>query len=172
MKKLFALLVILALCGAANAATVSLVDEGTTIAATGGVEYTLEITSTGPLFSLDLLISVSGDATITGAMGQDASDYGWDAGLDSDPIYGTGNVNIGASNFNNAPGPLVAYIKVTYGSGEVVVSIEDSVASIGGSVDGTTYGDIDVSTGTVTLLPEPMTIALLGLGGLFIRRRK
>lgn len=38
------------------------------------------------------------------------------------------------------------------------------------TIDGTWDGE--VSTSTMTIVPEPMTMALLGLGGLFIRRRK
>ena len=34
------------------------------------------------------------------------------------------------------------------------------------------FGIIEDATFTVTVVPEPMTIALLGLGGLFLRRRK
>ena len=33
-------------------------------------------------------------------------------------------------------------------------------------------GDLDGVLGTKTYVPEPMTMALLGLGGLFLRRRK
>ena len=36
----------------------------------------------------------------------------------------------------------------------------------------TMFGDLTVNGGTITVVPEPMTIALLGLGGLFLRRRK
>ncbi len=35
-----------------------------------------------------------------------------------------------------------------------------------------TQGGSTTPVGTLTLLPEPMTIVLLGLGGLFLRRRK
>jgi len=39
---------------------------------------------------------------------------------------------------------------------------------IGNSVAGTKYA----SSGSVTFIPEPMTMMLLGLGGLFLRRRR
>ena len=39
------------------------------------------------------------------------------------------------------------------------------------SVDGFTW-ELGPVLDTVTLVPEPMTLALLGLGGLFLRRRK
>ena len=44
--------------------------------------------------------------------------------------------------------------------------------SVGDSLDVEDVSDGYKSVGTITVLPEPMTIALLGLGGLFLRRRK
>ena len=46
--------------------------------------------------------------------------------------------------------------------GDVVISLTDDTGYLTGTID----------TITVHQIPEPMTIALLGLGGLFLRRRK
>jgi hypothetical protein len=59
-----------------------------------------------------------------------------------------------------APDGISAYFMVTLGSGEseTWLYLHDSET-----------GDVESA---VKVVPEPMTIALLGLGGLFLRRRK
>jgi len=41
-----------------------------------------------------------------------------------------------------------------------------------GFADGTFTGNAGIGSESITVIPEPISIALLGLGGLFIRRRK
>ena len=49
-------------------------------------------------------------------------------------------------------------------------SVDVTNLSVGDIVN--VYGPYPTLLGTMEVLPEPMTIALLGLGGLFLRRRK
>ncbi len=173
MKKIFAVLMVLCLCGAANATVVSLVDEGATIDAslTGGV-VKLEITSDSSLAVINLIIAMTGDGSISGAMNLgDCITYGWDPTLSMDPIFGAMNVEIGGGTMGAARVGPAAYVEITFaGPVDVIVSLAGD-GTKGGTFDGG-YSPVTYSTGFVTIVPEPMTIALLGLGGLFLLRRR
>ena len=84
-----------------------------------------------------------------------------------DLFSGTGyngfDITVGSTGLEDPAWPVVAgdWFTVEY-SGDVgdVMQIYD-------------YGvSATVAVGTLNIVPEPMTIALLGLGGLFLRRRK
>lgn len=172
MKKLFAVLMVLCLCGAANASMISLVDEGTVIDAslTAGV-VKLEIQSDAGLSGLNLIVAITGDGIISGAMNLgDCASYGWDASLSYDPIYSAGQVEITGGGMANVMGSA-GFVEITYaGPLDVVVSLLGD-GPHGGSW-GVDYTPATYSPGFVTIIPEPMTIALLGLGGLALLRRR
>ena len=172
MKKLFALLVILALCGAANAASIVLENAGGTIVADAGTTVTIYIVGEGSLVGMDACITITGSATLTAYV--DASSavaYGWDAAyaapaamLATDTFVELGQSAGGGSNINT-PG-YVGYVEVLFSGPEATVTMTPGSFWGGSSPVDPTEGFVNI------IIPEPMTIALLGLGGLFIRRRK
>ena len=172
MKKLFVVLTVLCLCGAVNASMVSLVDEGKVIDAslTGGI-VKLEITSDAGLAGMNLIVGITGDGTISGAMDlADCADYGWDPDYSGPAIYEAMQVEIIGGGLANISGPA-GYVEITYaGPFDVVVSLVGDGTR--GGTWGADYKKATYSPGVVTIIPEPMTIALLGLGGLFLLRRR
>jgi len=173
MKKLFTLLLVLCMTSLAGATTISFEDEGTTIIATPGGVVNLNIVTDCPLDFMYVIASVEGDASITGAIGlADASAYGWDPFLSFDPIITGDTAEIGMALFGSSnSGPVVGYVEVTYGSGTVVVSgIAPPPPGTWPAIYPPPYPVF--SNGVVTIIPEPATLALLGLGAMAILRHR
>lgn len=74
-----------------------------------------------------------------------------------------GGFKMAAGTFGNAIAPGKWFSMSTMGE------VGDVISLYSASADGTAPADL---LDTVTVVPEPMTMALLGLGGLFLRRRK
>jgi hypothetical protein len=170
---------VLVFCAAANATSIRLTDEGITITATPGQSITLTLTvSGGSLICLDAIFSITGNGTFTGGMSTtDCANYGWQQGVAPPwPIISAGSAEISGGNFSYGVSGIVGYATLTYNGGIVVVSVRDGGLDgiFCGTWDGFTYNPAQpgFSTGVVTIVPEPITLVLLGLGGLFIRRRR
>ena len=156
MKKLLVLLLVLGMTSAASAAIVSQPDSDS-----------LAVVVSGELAG-DLYLILSSDGALTGiTLGADAPDLSGYSGPTSDlagmglfPVGFVGEYWVMASSQN--PYPLTGTYLTAMG-GAVGDQVNLSWFDEAGGA-----GDL----GTIILVPEPMTVALLGLGGLMMLRRR
>ena len=184
MKKLLALVLILAMASAASAGTITVTADGTT---TGLLEV-----DPFTVVTIDLIISGYGvtppmDSFATLSIGSItgegmASDPALHAELTNLPLTGT-IVNDGVTLIANIGGGVPMGDMDGIPDGSSAYSFTLNVGDIGTYVIDLmgvevlgTFGPpalpTEVAALTVNVVPEPMTIALLGLGGLFLRRRR
>lgn len=158
MKKLLVLTLVLGLCGAASAA-ISLSPAGATVNV--GEPITISVVSDttnsygGWLDLTQNLGGTWGDLQILPAAGPDATkDFSFD------PWW-----SFEAKSFNPAaPIEIGTHFTVDYTAGDTEGTFTVGLYEF----DGTTL----IEEATITVVPEPMTLGLLGLGGLFLRRRR
>jgi len=161
MKKLLALILVLGLATTANAVLTGNVTGDDT---PGAGSMDLNVTGNG--YDTYVAIAIQGTGTIAGTIGASAPASSSllgplsDLGLES---LGTGEVWTMA----DMDSPYV------YSTG-IWLTIDYTGAVVGDVI--TAYdigpgGDQTDVLGQITITPEPMTLALLGLGGLFIRRK-
>jgi hypothetical protein len=180
IKKWLSVFMVLATASAASATIVEIlpIPEGEPGSAANPLmpsdEIVIPVFSDNGLISLYAILTVTeGPATIVGAIDTaDCADYGWDPTLSMHPSGVPGqSVEIGLGTVGTPPSGLVAYYLLHCdNTGLVTVTLTPSDAP---------GMDIDLIeptiTGTITIhqVPEPMTLGLLGLGGLaMLRRRK
>ena len=196
-KKLLVLMLVLGLVSAASATVITYQPShnGSTAdyeAVAGEVVY-IDIDATGAdhLMSTGaLLVTITGDATITDL-----------SSLTYAPSQGTWDVTMGLitnaelDDPQNArlraatlmiqdmfwlllPNSPVGNIGITYGgTGTATVTVvpnneANTWGNTGYANGGQAGQDLDAAGGVFNIIPEPMTIALLGFGGLFLLRRR
>ena len=163
MKKVLVLALVLGLASAASA-DLTLVDVPTDPISIGDtIAITLNNSEDG---------SYSGWLEITN---QAVADY------DGDPVFtaaGDPAGNSGLTTYVAYPG-WYQFDVASFDTGNPIVAGDHLVINIAGVSEGTSVLNLYASDGvtlldsaSITVIPEPMTIALLGLGGLFLRRRK
>jgi len=173
MKKLLIFMLVLGMATMANASiTLSISGPSELINGNTG-SYTVSWTGPNSLVSVDLDILTSdangsiGNVVIVAAPRDTVLDYIGAAltGPDGNELMIVNDLNATPLSSN-----LFTFdVKAHKGTGSTTLSIvewvfQDAAWNV---ITGNT-----LNTKTVTFIPEPMTVALLGLGGLFLRRRK
>jgi hypothetical protein len=165
MKKLLVLILVLGLCSTANA-TVSWYINGSPAGATADVLTTdvIQVHSTDSTVYLALALTSNTAVDLAnGAVTTNAGDAG-NITAYSYAGYGDGYYMSAATLGSVAPAAGVQFTM------DVANASIDDVATLYLWVDPDYTTTVD--TVTITVVPEPVTIALLGLGGLFLRRRR
>ena len=162
MKKLLMLILVLGIASTANALVVSISPDGT------GTSTTLTISSDTFNVGYDYFLVVSdntnGDIsaiTATADAGGDSvvTSYGAAAGYDDAWQVKAQDLNAATPHADDIEIGTHFNVTINYTGGGSALLIE----LVNGNL---------TQLDTYTVTPEPMTIALLGLGGLFLRRRK
>jgi hypothetical protein len=176
MKKLLILMLVLGMASAANAASAELYLKS------GGLS-TLPATAIGTTITVDLYVDVDlaginkvdfGFGTATGTMTKGSWFNAGSTSSAGDDSSGTSIVDA----YWNKSGGAADYQKDTIMySFSVGVTTGGTILPIMNTGDAanrgfTQYTAAENTYTPLTILPEPMTIALLGLGGLFLRRRR
>ncbi len=169
MKRLLMLMLVLGMASVANAVLIQVdgQDPGQTVDIAEGITSVISVVSEDTSSWLGyIIIEEGGTGALTDAVNLDAAgdmaavlaytEAGWGVGYELTVSMGQGGVPA------IAVGPQFT---INYSGG-----VLGDTATISLFVD-PEYG-VPVDSVAITIIPEPMTVILLGLGGLFLRRRK
>ena len=192
MKNLLILMLVLGLANVASA----VIDYDPVATDLGGGQWSIDIRATDTVGSAthlvgsgELLLTITGDATITSvaALTYAPSQTFWDPGMGllhqeivaadgKSGQFGASSVSTMATFWMTVPDSPQGNIIVTLASGAATITVtpNNSPNAFGNTLwyDGSmSHVDLEATGGEIQI-PEPMTIALLGLGGLFLMRRR
>ena len=167
MKKLLVLMLVFAMASAASAALTILDNEDGTF----GLQSDVDWTSTADDIYFVVITEVADYPTVGAVTAAAPADSFIETGVNA---AGAGIVGFpaGWDGMLGWIGTITAGTVVTPGA----LYMDGFVSNIGNTVylhpvSGDTW-ELGAALDSVTLIPEPMTVALLGLGGLFLLRRR
>jgi hypothetical protein len=169
MKKLLAVLLILSVASVASATMITFAPQDPITLVKSDV-IAIDIISDGGLISADLVVKVTGPGTIV-----DVAAQGWDPALSFAPDFrgeGDGSsVALGYGTFATSPAVVATIWFHCDGEGLVLLDLMPG-QNFGGSWDAGFNAAEIAGTLEIIQVPEPMTMSLLGLGGLALIRRR
>ena len=163
MRKIVTLILILGIASMASAA-ISLVESSIDIAVGDAGTINLASDSTGGWDAYVVSPNISAIAEIADNAG--ANGYANDSGAyGGAPYY---YWDVGAADLTSP------FTELPVAGNQFAITVNDGGLGIGGSyiVKLVDTGFSEIGSTTVNIIPEPATIALLGLGGLLLRKRK
>ena len=176
MKKVLVLMLVLGIASLATAGLTASID-GTSVAPSGSLNIDIGAASTTTVNKMQVKATITagtGTASFS-TTGVTLNDPGFQAALtwnvDSASVMEIKGANIFGDSTITDPYTFVDNLKLVGGTaGTVTLDIIVSASSVLG--DGTMDAGTSLLSQTITVVPEPATMALLGLGGLLLRRKK
>ncbi|MHC4069560.1 MAG: PEP-CTERM sorting domain-containing protein [Planctomycetota bacterium] len=182
MKKLMVLMLVLVMTSLAGAGSISYLPSSTTIQGSEIVSMTVSGSGFDADGLIDIVLIDTLVTSLTGDVGSFtisnlAADAAWDFPAGTNVTIPDTDLQVTPPGSVSSVGPTTLFTFDLSLSGSELVGDSitfgaTSVVSIVASTFTDFTNNISSVDGTVTVIPEPITFGLLGLGGLFLRRRK